>query len=369
MKQLYPAIKTVFVFILFFGVKPLSAQSLSFRQHDLVNGGEGQKGAEYRFTGVISDAAGAPLTDCIVRIDNISAGVQLKNIDFASGAEDAAFQPLVEHMNTLGPSWIEFSFSFVPHQMNPTKESITQLPMIAASIYGLNGFDRAQEFAECDLGRNSQVIYENGINNLMVTRTGNAFRAENKWGVQTAKFNGAIGIETFSLLNQQVSNFKVKFGVNRKNQSWAGISKYNLSVSNNAPELTAKVPVLNPGTFSSQETLVADGNAKVATYKRNNAIKNITAAAMATTTQVELGSSAKQFTAGLKLGLPLNWIDQEVVFDIYNSNGEILRKVIEHKANGTVELDLQDLAAGAYLIRATCGKEFAVKQALHMEQL
>ncbi|PZR22682.1 MAG: hypothetical protein DI538_28905, partial [Azospira oryzae] len=115
MKQLYPSIKAIFSFALLLMAGVASAQNLSFNEHSLVNGGDGQKGAEYRFTGVLKNAAGAPVTDCIIRIENISAGVVLKDIDAAGNAENA-FQPVLEHMNTTGPSWIEFSFRFVQHE-------------------------------------------------------------------------------------------------------------------------------------------------------------------------------------------------------------------------------------------------------------
>ncbi|HOA39220.1 MAG TPA: hypothetical protein PKJ36_12505, partial [Flavihumibacter sp.] len=239
MKLLYPSIKAIFSVMLMVIAGSTSAQNLSFNAYRLVNGGDGQKGAEYRFDGVVSNAFGQPVTDCIVRIENISAGVQLKNID-ATG--DAALQPVVEHMNTTGPSWIEFSFRFVQHQENNFQSIETTLPALAASVYGLNGFDRAQEFVEYDLGNNSQVVYETAVNNLMVSRSGNAFHAENKWGILTA---GKNNVEKMSLMNQQVSTFKVKVGINRKNQTWTGTSTYNLELSNNNEALVAAYGVQN----------------------------------------------------------------------------------------------------------------------------
>lgn len=345
MKQLYPSIKAIFSFALLLMAGVASAQNLSFNEHSLVNGGDGQKGAEYRFTGVLKNAAGAPVTDCIIRIENISAGVVLKDIDAAGNAEKA-FQPVLEHMNTTGPSWIEFSFRFVQHEENAFQRTITAVPALAASISGLNGFDRAQEFVECDLGTNSQIVYEGEINNMMVTRNGNVYHAENRWGVLVANR------EKMSLMNQQITGFKVKMGITRKSQTWSGISRYNLEISNNTPELEAAF-----GPLTKTEPILAsykiDG-------KKQTAFKG---------ERVEMGTSARQFTTGLKLGLPLNWINKEVVFDIYTAEGQIVRTVIEHKATASVDLDLQDLSNGGLIIRATCGKEFALQQAFHMAQL
>ncbi len=346
MKQ-YPFIKAIFVFALLTVTGAASAQNLSFNEYRLVNGGDGQKGAEYRFTGVVADAFGQPLTDCIIRIEDISAGVALRSIDMSGAGDNSAFQPVVEHMNTTGPSWIEFSFRFVQHQENPFQSTAATLPALEASVYGLNGFDRAQEFVEYDLGSNSQVVYETAMNNMMVTRMGTAFHAENKWGVRTAGSN----FEKMSLLNQQVSAFRVKVGINRKSQTWAGVSTYNLALSHDSETLAA--------AYGTQSNLASLAGYKVTGKKETNFKGE----------RVEMGSSARQFTESLKLGLPVNWISKEVVFDIYNADGQIVRTIIEHRAAGTVTLEMQDLSNGSLVIRATCGKEFALQQAFHMAQL
>ncbi len=347
MKQ-YPSIKAIFVFALLVLTGAASAQNLSFNEYRLVNGGDGQKGAEYRFTGVVTNAFGQPLTDCIIRIEDISAGVALRSIDGSGAGDNSAFQPVVEHMNTTGPSWIEFSFRFVQHQENPFQSTAATLPALAASVYGLNGFDRAQEFVEYDLGSNSQVVYETAMNNMMVTRMGTAFHAENKWGVRTA---GNSSMEKMSLLNQQVSGFRVKVGINRKNQTWTGVSTYNLELSHNNEMLAAAYGM--QGNLASLAGYKVDG-------KKETSFKG---------ERVEMGSSARQFTENLKLGLPVNWVSKEVVFDIYNADGQIVRTVIEHRAAGTIALEMQDLPQGSLIIRATCGKEFAIQQAFHMAQL
>jgi hypothetical protein len=421
-------LKIVVILACLFNVSKLSAQSLSFKNYELVNGGEGQKGAEYRFTGVINDASGNPIADCIVRIDNISPGVQLKNIDIPSEDNDAAFQPVVEHKNTIGPSWIEFNFSFIPHSNHGAQE-MYQLPLLAASIYGLNGFQRAQEFAECDLGRNSQVVYETEITNLMVTRNGNTFRAENKWGVETNKIPTSGFNEKFSLLNQQVSGLKVKFGVNRKQQSWAGISKYNLSLSNSAPDMSiAYQPSLlafdaklnqnvvslewNAAKPESVKNLTIEKSADGAAFTSIGNLdlnlaanvngqfsyvdqSNVNPSAnqvfyrlrMVTNTgkeefstirkvnltdirtQVQMQISSKYVQDVCSVSLPENWIGKEMVIEIFNANGEMVKKITEHKALQAASVEMDDLADGSYVIRASCGKEFAVQYAIRANQL
>jgi hypothetical protein len=376
MKQLYPSFSArafsalckacIFSVASLFTISA-SAQSLNFSTYQLINGGEGQKGAEYRFANVLSDANGNALADCIVRIDGISAGVQLKSIDNTVN-DDAAFQPVIEHMNTLGPSWIEFSFSFVAHD-NSKANGLFELPLLAASFYGLSGFDKAQEFAECDLGGNSQVIYETAINNLMVTRNGNAFRAENKWGVQTAKSADAQLNEKFSLLNQQVSSLKVKFGITRRAQTWAGISTYNLALSKSAPDLTA----LNNTAFNVAPN--AQNNfASADKSTSNNAAANAPSTSRNTVpseqmSQVEMQISSKIVIEKLSIHLPQGWAGKEVIFELYNDKGDIIQKVTEQKIGVVELLDMKPLSAGSYVIMASCGKEFAVQYVIHTQQL
>jgi hypothetical protein len=344
-----------------------AAQSLNFSSYQLINGGDGQKGAEYRFANVLTDANGHAMADCIVRIDDLSAGVLLKSIDNAAN-NDAAFQPVVEHMNTIGPSWIEFSFSFVSPSESRSMQDMFEMPLLAASIYGLNGFEKAQEFAECDLGSNSQIVYETEINNLMVTRIGNAFRAENKWGVQTAREATKQTNEKFSLLNQQVKGFKVKFGVNRKAQTWAGVSTYNLALSESAPSLNALNNTLNEASGTTMlNNYVSDDKAPVKKGSVTATSRNTIPSEQMS--QVEMQVSSKMVAERVSLHLPQGWAGKEVVFELYNDNGDIIQKVIEHKSIAVEILDMKPLAAGSYVIMASCQKEFAVQYVIHTQQL
>ncbi|MFT4022510.1 MAG: hypothetical protein QM664_01850 [Flavihumibacter sp.] len=346
MKRLYPSIKIAFTILFLAITGSAGAQYLSFTNYELINGGDGQKGAEYRFSGVMSDAAGQPTTDCIVRIENISAGVALKSIDRSGAAGSAALQPVVEHMNTTGPSWIEFSFRFVQHQENAYQSTVAAIPTLAASVSGLNGFDRAQEFVEYDLGDNSLVVYETAMNNMMVTRNGSAFHAENKWGVLTGN-----SPEKMSLMNQQVAGFTVKVGVNRKSQTWTGTSVYNLELSHTNEMLTA--------AYGMQGNNLATLAGFKAEGKKETIFKG---------DRVEMGSFARQFTENLKLGLPVNWINQEVMFDICNAEDKSYAPLSSTgRRNGYT--GNAGPANGSLIIRATCGKEFAIQQAFHMAQL
>ncbi|GAO45078.1 T9SS type A sorting domain-containing protein [Flavihumibacter petaseus] len=78
--------------------------------------------------------------------------------------------------------------------------------------------------------------------------------------------------------------------------------------------------------------------------------------------QVEMNVLHKMVTDQLKLGIPINWMEKEVVFDFYNADGKLMRKVIEHRSATNLTIDLSGLPAGTVVVRASCGKEFAVQQ-------
>ena len=85
--------------------------------------------------------------------------------------------------------------------------------------------------------------------------------------------------------------------------------------------------------------------------------------------QVEMQLSTKIVSDKLSIHLPLNWKNKEVVFELFNDNGEIIQKVIEHKSSTVEVLEMKPLAAGSFLIKVSCGAEFAQQTVIHTEQL
>jgi hypothetical protein len=175
--------------------------------------------------------------------------------------------------------------------------------------------------------------------------------------------------EKFSLLNQQVSSLKVKFGITRRAQTWAGISTYNLALSKSAPDLTA----LNNTAFNVAPN--AQNNfASADKSTSNNAAANAPSTSRNTVpseqmSQVEMQISSKIVIEKLSIHLPQGWAGKEVIFELYNDKGDIIQKVTEQKIGVVELLDMKPLSAGSYVIMASCGKEFAVQYVIHTQQL
>lgn len=368
-------VKTLFLLLGLSAVQLLAAQSqLSFKKATLVSGEDGKVGAEYLFPGVVTNREGVSLTDCIVRIDAISQGVVLKNIDVSTPGNEKAFQPVVEHKNTIGASSVSFSFSFVPAGTGSAGEQRIRFQQLAASLGGLKGFGDAQEFAECNIGQSSQVVFESKNENLVVAKSGQAFRVENKWGVET-KESMLLQFENITFVNREVEAVKLKFGVNSKMNIWAGTSMFNIVFSQHLPDMkTAFFPVvvdtdLKVSQVSAKDDKFSDKGSMVSSTGSNGLKGSEHSKDEEAPRLVNIGVESSYVQDSLRITIPESWVAQEVIIDIYRANGEIIRKITEHQATSRLAAEMFDLPAGGYLVRISCRKEYALQQVIRTEAL
>lgn len=416
-------IKTLVLVSAFFSFTTISAQNISFTNYSLISGAAGQKGATYRFSGVMKDAMGKPSSDCIVKIENITPGVVLKQINRNTTGNIASFQPEVEYQNITGPSWIEFSFSFIAHNNNQAFINAQNLPVVTTSVSGLNNYGKAQEFAECNLGRESKVVYDAEITNLMVSATGTGYRAENKWG--SARLGNT---DKLSIINKNVSVVRIKIGINRNNNSWGGSSRYTIELKDAAPDMTTvympdivgfqarmqedmvQLAWSSPNQDRLQDIaveksvdgeifrevghfrksdMVKDGlyqfsdNAKTATtmgaifYRlrtrdiegnfQYSAVKMVSLKKKDDFVKTEISMDPE--TGMSVLLTPLAWQQKAIFADIFNADGDLVKRIAEKNAGAQVNLDMKDLAAGAYVVRFSCGQQYSTQYIIHTESL
>jgi len=69
----------------------------------------------------------------------------------------------------------------------------------------------------------------------------------------------------------------------------------------------------------------------------------------------------------LRVTVPNNWQDKKIIFEVFNSSGQTLKKVINSKSSQTENIGFNDLAAGVYVVKVTCENETAVKQVLKVK--
>lgn len=436
MKTLYPGLyrqflantqNTILLIAFLLSSVAVSAQNISFTNYKLIGGSAGQKGATYRFSAVTQDVFGKPASDCIVKIESITPGVTLKQINQNTAGNISSFQPEVEYQGINGPSWIEFSFTFVSHN-NAQYNNLYTLPAITTSVSGLNNYGVAQEFAECNLGQDSKVVYDSEITNLMISATGNGFRAENKWGAENTAKSQITNNEKLSITNKNISVIKIKIGINRNNNNWSGSSKYMIELKDASPDMDkmympdivgfqarmqqdqVQLAWSSPNQDELQDISVeksVDGEIfrEVGRFRKTDMEKDglyqFTDEAKSSTTMgavfyrlrtrdmqgnfqyssVKMVSLKKKDNfikteisinpeTGMSVLLtPLGWQQKEIFVEIFNADGDLVKKISEKKAGAQMNLDMKDLAAGAYVVRFTCGIQYSTQYIIHSESL
>ncbi|MBZ5859516.1 T9SS type A sorting domain-containing protein [Flavihumibacter profundi] len=407
----------------------ISAQNISFTNYKLIGGAAGQRGAMYRFSSVTQDVFGKPVSDCIIKIEGITPGVTLKQINHDAAGHISSFQPEVEYQDINGPSWIEFSFTFVPHNSSSTQyNNYHNIPEITTSVSGLNNFGSAQEFAECNLGPDSKIVYDSEITNLMISATGTGFRAENKWGTENGTKNKINNTDKLSIVNKNISVIRIKIGINRNNNNWGGTSKYTIELKDAGPDLT-KVYMPNIVGFqarmqqdqvqlawsspnqdnlqdiSVEKSLDGEIFRQVGSFRKTEMEKDglfeFTDEAKSSTTMgavfyrlrtrdmqgnfeyssvkmvvlkkkddfIKTDISMDPVTGVSVLLTPLGWQQKDISAEVFNAQGELVKKITEKKASAQMNLEMKDLPAGAYVVRFTCGKQYSTQYIIHSESL
>ncbi|MBL7768698.1 MAG: T9SS type A sorting domain-containing protein [Flavipsychrobacter sp.] len=57
------------------------------------------------------------------------------------------------------------------------------------------------------------------------------------------------------------------------------------------------------------------------------------------------------------VALPQQWNQEQVVLELYNGNGQLLKTRVENKASVTISMELSDLATGWYILKARTATE------------
>lgn len=66
----------------------------------------------------------------------------------------------------------------------------------------------------------------------------------------------------------------------------------------------------------------------------------------------------------LRVTIPTNWQGKLVQFEIINSNGQILQRVIKGSSSQTEVLNASGLSTGMYIVKATCGTQSALQKVI-----
>ncbi len=339
--NLYRSLLTLFAITAFGQVN--AQLPLNFNRPALVEGEDLKAGAIYKYTGVIIASNGQPLTDCFVKIETVSPGVELVAIDKEESANLMAFEPVIEHKQTIGAAAVSFSFEFRPHDPAINTEGKYIFPALAASLSGLSGQENAQAFAECAIGKNGSVWMQQENGDVMVARSGEAFRAQYKWNAK--KSSASLTADKIVFANQEVSGFKLKIGINSKGNPFVGRTAYNLSLTEALPSTQTNVVRYVSRTENLQLPEWIEEEKQTDTLnetKETNDIQQLN--------KIKLSDDLLVF-------IPDEMVSNKVMINIYDQKGDLKRKIIEESAPNQVMIKIGDLASGAYKIEIQSGEK------------
>jgi hypothetical protein len=64
----------------------------------------------------------------------------------------------------------------------------------------------------------------------------------------------------------------------------------------------------------------------------------------------------------LRITLPASWQNNKITIDLVNTNGQVMKRVMNNRAGQTETIDVRDLAVGLYMVRVSNGSETAVQR-------
>jgi hypothetical protein len=67
-------------------------------------------------------------------------------------------------------------------------------------------------------------------------------------------------------------------------------------------------------------------------------------------------------TSELRITIPSSWQNKTISFDLFNANGQLVKHVVNTRASQTEMINVSDLNAGVYVVKASNGNEAAVQR-------
>lgn len=67
-------------------------------------------------------------------------------------------------------------------------------------------------------------------------------------------------------------------------------------------------------------------------------------------------------TNELRITIPASWQNKSVSFDLYNANGQVVKRIVNNQASQTQTVNVTDMAVGIYIVKASNGVETATQR-------
>lgn len=389
---------------------PVLSEGLKFESFQHISGTNLEVGAVYRFASVTTNV------DALVKIDSLVNGAKLNKIDDNSNGTGykAAFQPAVQSGNFIGDSYAVFSIQFVQEN---TAIPVT-LQSVNATALDLDGNSTLKEFVEIGYGTGATMSYWMGTPDILVSQlsTG-AYYARNILGIERSGIDTASLANMFTATKTDVSSFVLKYGTSTTNRSSAtrqfslymkgfayppstlpvSLTAFSASLNNNkvdlkwttASEVNVSHFVVEKSTDGSNYTdagmvfsygsafetanytlsdNIAGTQSKVI-YYRLRSVDIDGKSQLSATRIIRIDSKESNSIAiltypnpvnnELRITVPANWQNKKAVYELFNANGQIAKRIETANSSQTEAINVASLAPGFYIVRVSCEGQVA----------
>lgn len=421
MKTIVPLKQSLLKFVLLIAVTasgvltqaqslPVLSEGLKFESFQHISGTNLEVGAVYRFASVTANV------DALVKIDSLVNGAKVNKIDDNSNGTGykAALQPAVQSGNFIGNSYAVFSIQFVQEN---TAIPVT-LQSVNATALDLDGNSTLKEFVEIGYGTGATMSYWMGTPDILVTQllTG-AYYARNILGIERSGIDTSALANMFTASKNDVSSFVIKYGTSTTNRTSAtrqfslymkgfayppstlpvSLTAFSASLNNDkvdlkwttASEVNVSHFVVEKSTDGSNYTdagmvfsygsafetanytlsdNIAGTQSKVI-YYRLRSVDIDGKSQLSATRIIRIDSKESNSIAiltypnpvnnELRITVPANWQNKKAVYELFNANGQIAKRIETANSSQTEAINVASLAPGFYIVRVSCEGQVA----------
>lgn len=370
-------------------------------------------GSVYKYEGV------TPGVDAIVKVDSLVGGATITRIDDNTGGLGfiEGFQPEIKAGPAAGESYAVFTINY---RITGTSENHT-MNTFSITALDIDGNSTLKEFDQIDMGPGAVAAYKSSPTNILLTQAGpGAYRGINADGNTINGIDTMSMANMFTVSNTTVSSFTLTLGVvktdavqsvrqfgiymkgfvypsltslpvklesfiatlksssNKVDLKWTTASEKDVShfVIEKSIDGTnysdAGLVFANGNTSDKMNYGFTDGNintsqAGVIYYR----LRSVDIDGKSQFSEIRIIRISKEtgaikmitypnpVSSELRVTIPSSWQGKEVLFEVFNQNGQKVKISKSGNTSQTENIMVSDLSKGFYLIKATCGSETA----------
>ena len=377
---------------------------------ELISGTDLRAGATYKYESV------TPGVDAIVKIDSLVGGATITKLDDNTGGLGyiEGFQPEIK----AGRNNESYAVFNIEYKISGTSDNHI---MNTFSLTGLDidGNNTLKEFDEIDMGTGATADYVLATKNISVRQTApGVYRATNADAIEYDGIDTVKKENMFTVTNSNISSFRLRLGVIKTNSSQPsrqfGIymkgfvypvlstlpvkMEYFTAIPNTdftkaelkwatSVEKNTNYFVVEKSTdgknFSEAGLVFAVGNStqtvnymfnddlsRSATasviYYRIRSVDNDGSSELSHVRSIRIGQQQTELKIlaypnpvvnELRVTIPSGWQGKKVNYEVYSSTGQLLVRRITAMSSQTETIDVSRLAAGSYIVKASCQDE------------